>query len=419
MHQPLPGIRVDRALVGDSFTPLDDAWLLFDGTTIAAVGQGEPPVPLPALPGVAVPGLVDCHVHLAMSGSADVVGDLAGRTDDELRTVVDANMRRQLASGVTTVRDLGSPRHLVARHPPTGPGTVTVVAAGAVAHPGGHGNFLAATASTPADYERAVAGIAALDARWVKLFATGGITTSGTDPGVAQLEPEQLRAAVRAARAAGLRIAAHAHGSEGITRAIRAGVDSVEHFSHLTSDHAVLVEATGSTLVTTYVATTRFAGHRERARAHQDAVEKITVHEPRERRSLELAVRKRLPLAIGTDAGTTFNPHGGGMAEQALALAGVGMASVDVLRALTVVGADLLGEPCGRLAPRHRADVVVLREDPLVELAALRSPTAVVAGAVLVRQPGRMPGGSIRETASWIDSAPRLHSNGPDALPSD
>ncbi|MBW4721384.1 amidohydrolase family protein [Saccharothrix obliqua] len=379
----LPGIRVDRALVGPRFTPVDDAWLLFDGPRIAGIGSGPAPVRLPRFAGVAVPGLVDCHVHLAMDGGADVVAELAGRDEDDLRATMAANARRHVASGVTTVRDLGSPGHLALRHPPTGPDVPTVVAAAAIGHPDGHGNFLAAHARTPEEFVHEVEAAAELGARWVKLFATGGVITSGTRPGAPQMTPRELAAVVTACRRLGIRVAAHAHGAEGIAHAVHAAVDSVEHFSYLDDRLAETVTRGSVALVCTLVATTRFTTAPDRDRARPDTLAKILDHEPHERAALALAARRGIPVVAGTDAGTTFNPHGGGLAELAVLLAGAGVPAPAVLRALTGAGAALLAEPCGQLVAGRRADVAVFAADPLASPDAYASPNAVVVRGAL------------------------------------
>ena len=392
MTEPIRGVRARRALLGPQLDAADDVWLTFDRGVISAIGTGQPPMPLPWAPGdVVAPGLVDCHVHLAMSGSADVVQELAARDAQGLEDAVRCNAAAQVHDGVTTVRDLGSPNDIVVslghQLSSSGAEAPTVVAASAISSPSGHGHFLARHASTASEYVDAVEAAAATGARCIKVFATGGVITQGTLPGAPQMSHDELEAVVRAARAYGLGVAAHAHGAEGIRRAVQAGVHSVEHFSHLDGQDVAAVRQSTTWLVSTLVATERFVRDPRREQANPGTLDKILAHVPAERASLRRAVASGCRLAAGTDAGTTFNPHGGGMAEEAQLLADAGMHPLQVLRTLTVNGALLLHEPAGWLAVGRRADAVCLDGDPTVEPGCLSNVRAVIVRGH--RLPGR------------------------------
>jgi imidazolonepropionase-like amidohydrolase len=368
----------------------------FENGRIAAVGTGPAPAGITIEVPVAVPGLVDCHVHLAMSGGSDIVAELAALDRDATVSAVLRNAAAQVRCGVTTVRDLGSPGDLViemAEQLSHGSDAApAIVAAGAITSRGGHGHFLAHEAEGPEGYAEAVRSVVRAGARAVKLFATGGVITHGTHPGGVQMTPQELRAAVRAAHELGVRVTAHAHGAEGIRNAIEARVDSVEHFSYLTERDAAVLPGSDTRLVSTLVATERFVAAKDRDRAAPETLRKILEHAPNERAALSRAVRTGCALAVGTDAGTTFNPHGWGMQEQAEHLRAAGLDDRDVLAALTVCGATLLDEPCGWLAQGRRADVLCLDEDPSLDVRALWSVRAVVIrGRLLETPPTRRP----------------------------
>ncbi|WP_171027219.1 amidohydrolase family protein [Pseudarthrobacter sp. NamB4] len=378
-------IRFRKALLGPELKPVDNVWMTIEGGLIAALGTGEGPAEVPRHPAaVAIPGLVDCHVHLALSGGADVEREARASHPDARQDLIEANAFSHLQSGVTTVRDLGSPEDAVLHAVKAGGlGTAQaprIVAAGAISSPTGHGNFLSRWATTPGEYEEAIEAIAGLAAHWVKLFATGGVITTGTVPGATQMEPSLISNVAAAAHRSGLAVAAHAHGRDGIRNAIEAGVDSIEHFSYLTADEAALLNGSRCTLVSTLVATERFVSSDQRETANPEALAKILVHAPHERAALELAVTARLPLAVGTDAGTTFNPHGFGMQEQALHLNRAGMDPASVLRAMTVNGSRLLGGGAGYLDVGRPADVLCLDADPLEDLGALYQINEVIVG---------------------------------------
>lgn len=295
-----------------------------------------------------------------------------------------------LRSGVTTVRDLGSPGNVVLKALAHGdlatPHAPRVVGAGAISSPTGHGNFLAAPAERFDEYDAQIRVIVALGGSFLKLFATGGVITAGTVPSATQMDRALLTAVCERAHSLGLRVAAHAHGSAGIANAIEAGADTVEHFSYLAAEHLGRLTASGTTLVSTIVATERFVTSDARHSATRESLEKIEAHTPHERHALKVAVEAQLPLATGTDAGTTFNPHGFGMQEQAGHLRDAGMAGSEVLRSITARGARVLGVDSGYLAPGRFADILCLNADPLVDLAALSDINEVILGGVPCRR---------------------------------
>jgi imidazolonepropionase-like amidohydrolase len=382
MLEPVRGLTARRALLGVDLEPVENAWMTFENGVISGLGTGRGPAGLTSLGDVVVmPGLVDCHVHLTMDGGCDIEAAMAGLTRESAVELARRNAAAQVASGVTTVRDLGSFEHTMVDRAADFSGAAvapSVVAAGAVSRPGGHGHFIATPAQDAEGYAAATRALIARGARAVKIFATGGVITRGSGPGGRQMSDEELRAVVEAAHSAQVPVAAHAHAAEGIAAAVRAGVDSVEHFSYLADLDMRQVHRTGTCFVSTLVATERFVRSPHRHNSPAETLDKITVHAPHERAALRLAVRERLRLAAGTDAGTTFNPHGWGMQDQAELLSAAGCPGPAILRCLTVAGARLLGEPAGWLGPGRRADVVALAGDPLTDVGALRQVREVV-----------------------------------------
>lgn len=337
------------------------------------------------LPGTVVPGLVDLHVHLALDGGSDVVAGLAAVGPDELRRLVLERAQGHLRDGVTTLRDLGSPNDLVGDVIAGASGSLPHVAwAGAVTPPGGHGNFIAQQASGPAETRAAVERSAARGASWIKVFATGGVITAGSVPQALLASEAELAAAVAAARDAGLRVAAHAHGTAGILAAVRAGVDTVEHVSHVDAEViAALGAAPATVAVSTLVATDRFVRSPAIETSTPETVTKIREHAPREAASLSRLVAASVDLAAGTDAGTTHNPHGNGVAEQALLLHDAGLDHLAVLQLLTVRNAAVLDSPAGWLATGRAADLAAYDGDPGEDLGSLARPLATVVSGTL------------------------------------
>lgn len=386
------GFRFKKALIGPDLSVAEDVWLRVDGEgRISSIGEGAAPAGTPYHPAaIAVPGLIDCHVHLALSGGADVEKEARESTGTVLEDTVRTHAAKHLQAGVTAVRDLGSPGDVVLAElrqghlkPPSGP---RVIGGGAVSSPAGHGNFLARWATTLPEYEKAIGEVTAAGADFLKLFATGGVVTTGTIPGATQMDGELLFRVTDLAHRSGLRVAAHAHGEEGIRNAIRAGVDSVEHFSYLTGGDAAFLADSRTTLVSTLVATERFVASEDRGKATPETLAKILAHAPHERDALARAVAAGLPIAAGTDAGTTFNPHGFGMQEQAVLLAEAGMEAPEILRSLTVRGARLLGVPAGSLSVGRFADILCLDADPTVDVRALGAINDIILGGISVRK---------------------------------
>ena len=210
--------------------------------------------------------------------------------------------------------------------------------------------------------------------------------TAGTVPGATQMDGPLLSQVTDLAHRFGLRVAAHAHGEEGIRNAIRAGVDSIEHFSYLADEDAGLLADSRTTLVSTLVATERFVQSDDRQKATPETLAKILAHAPHERDALVRAVGAGLPIAVGTDAGTTFNPHGCGMQEQAELLAETGMKAREILLSMTIRGALLLGSPAGSLSVGNFADILCLDADPTLDVRALGAINDVILGGISVRK---------------------------------
>jgi imidazolonepropionase-like amidohydrolase len=338
-----------------------------------------------------LPGLVDAHVHLSFDASPDI--EYLARADTPATAALRSamNARRNLAAGVSTVRDLGSPRGIVidvarAVGTPLLPTAPTIVAAGQVLTiTGGHGYFMGREVDGPEAVRRGARAEIKRGARALKVIATGGVITEQGTPGATAMTPYELCAAVEEAHKVGLRVAAHAHGTEGIKNALRAGADTIEHASYLDDEAIELFLEGDAWMVSTLIASERLMPHLDDPEMPAHVRDKLRDHTSQEAASLERAIEAGVRIAAGTDAGTGYNPHGG-LSEQILLLGHHGMAPERALTAATRNAAYAVGlsETHGRLAAGQPADLLVVDGDPFADLAALHNVRAVYLGGDLV-----------------------------------
>jgi imidazolonepropionase-like amidohydrolase len=333
-----------------------------------------------------LPGLVNCHAHLCLSGDADPSRTL---TDESYAaTVVNAvvRARRTVEAGVTTVRDLGGREYaeIAVRDAVRAglvPGPRILCAGRAVCITGGHGwRLLGRQADGPDDLRRAVREQLRAGADVIKLIATGGVMTPGVDPRAAQLTLEELRAGVDEAHRARRRAAAHAMADEGIAWCLDAGIDTIEHGVFLTEALAARMATQGTALVATLVAPHAIVEGGLAAGIPEFAVTKSLALRERHLESFRLALRAGVTIAAGTDAGTPLNPHGTIVPELAL-MVGAGMAPLQALRAATSVAAQVLGiaADTGSIAPGLAADLIAVEGDPATDIKALDAIRLVIA----------------------------------------
>jgi imidazolonepropionase-like amidohydrolase len=327
------------------------------------------------------PGLVDCHVHLNFDGGADFAAE-AAMLDDALGAVKGvANLRKHLAAGVTTVRDLGglgTCQLAAAVDAGVVPGPRLIASGRALTITGGHGHNVgfAREVDGPDDARRAVREEIKAGARSIKVVATGGVLTPGIPVSFTAMTTDELVAAVDESHTWGRRVAAHAIGAEGVVRAARAGVDSVEHCNQLTAEGAREMAARGTYRGPTLCAVRGLVDHVETVPAY--AGEKaLLVHDDSER-AMTRAIRAGIRHVVSTDAGTPFNPHGGAGREVGF-LVDWGMSPIQALAAATATGAESLGlDDVGRVKSGYVADLALWDGDPLDDPATLtRRPRGV------------------------------------------
>jgi imidazolonepropionase-like amidohydrolase len=327
-----------------------------------------------------LPGLIDTHVHLAISHT-----DPSERAlPHGLRALRMArNGRAQLRAGVTTVRDLGAPdgldlqlRQAFAAGVALGPRLL--VAGRPVVAVGGHASFMGTPVADATGAREAVARLVDDGVDWIKVMVTAGLSTPGAGPADQQLPREVIEAVVAAAHRAGLPVAAHAVAGPGVRDAVEAGVDSLEHGYALDDATIAAMVERGTTYVPTRTVVRLVAegiavdGVRPPEGVQATARWAEAVHTD--------SIRRAYAAGVTIVAGTDYR-HGALPLEIELLVA-AGVAPIDALRAATGAAARLLRrDDLGTLAIGAKADLVVVRGDPL------RSP---LGEAVLVVLGGRV-----------------------------
>jgi len=369
------GARVFDAVDG----AVRDATVTVQDGLISAVGPDAPPgaTVVDGTGATLLPGLIDCHTHLCATATADIIRQMTG--DSTTRATLHAvrNARAHLAAGVTTVRDcgaLGGVAIELGRAVDEGlVEAARVQAAGLViTMTGGHGYFLGREVDGVDEVRKATRQAVKDGAGFVKVMATGGLLTPGVTAGRTAYAPAELAVLVEEAHNAGLRVATHAIGLQGIKNALRAGVDSVEHGFYLDDEAIELLLARDDvflvpTLMGVECALASGDALAPWLRAKSEAV--VADREESFRRAHAAGVR----FAAGTDAGTPFNHHGG-LAEEIALMTRVGLTPAEALVAATRHAAANLGwgDRIGTIEVGKVADLVLVDGDPLDDLGALR-----------------------------------------------
>ncbi len=331
-----------------------------------------------------LPGLMDMHVHLASNSrdtppfkiryAADDLPDASVAQRNDVTRLVDAigNARKTLMAGFTTVRDLGGAgwnmvalRDAVAQGLFPGPRILTAVT---IVRPGG-GNGPGACSGVEGCRRQTREQID-MGADLIKIYAT----CSGSLPCGLQFAPpvfldDELKAIVEVAHSRQLRVAAHAHGEEGVRAALRAGVNSVEHGSYTPPDTYETFRKSGAFLVPTMSVHDNIEEDIKTADGPMRAVMQnfLDKHGPR----MMAAWRAGVKVAAGTDAGVSVHGHNARELEYYVK---EGMPAADAIKTATVNAASLIGREreLGTLEPGKLADIIAVGADPLADITALQ-----------------------------------------------
>jgi imidazolonepropionase-like amidohydrolase len=352
-----------------------------------------------------LPGLIDCHVHLGTEISGDYRLRRVEETDGDatVRSVV--NARKTVLAGFTTVRDVGgvsqaifAVRNGIARGDLVGP---RVLASGkSISITGGHGDptnglreelQVAATvdngvADGPAEVAKAVRHQIKLGADLIKITATGGVLSQSAAGLKQHFTADELASIVQAAHAMGRKVAAHAHGTDGINAALKAGCDSIEHGSYQDEESIRLFKQTGAWYVPTLLAGDTVVRNAQQPGFYpRMVVAKALEVGPVMVETFRKAHAAGVKIAFGTDTGVS--PHGENAREFSLMVRG-GMSPSECIVAATVNAAACCGieDEVGSLRPGMSADVIAVAGDPLKDVTQLERVVFVMARGNVVKK---------------------------------
>ena len=386
---------------------------LLDAQTLVVVGDTiqsiAPSAQVPALPGDTVvdlggltvlPGLIDVHTHLTGDTNFDPYHELISTDAKEAINGV-VNARTTLLAGITSVRNVGAGgytdvdlRDAINSGQITGPHML--VSGPALGITGGHcdDNLLPFKYHSVGD--GVADGIAAVQhmvrqnikygADLIKICATGGVLSKGDDPQASQYTLEEMRAIVADAHRLSRKVAAHAHGAQGILWASMAGVDSIEHGSYINDEGIAELKKNGTYLVPTlYLEDWMVENGHLPPYSHKKMVEISAVAKANIKHAMEAGVK----IAMGTDA--AVYPHGLNAHELDVYVNQLGMAPLAAVQSATINAADLMGwsAKTGTLEPGKWADIIAVEKNPLDDVRVLQKVKFVMKAGVVYKNDGR------------------------------
>lgn len=352
-----------------------------------------------------LPGLIDMHVHLTSqsSPSSYIEGFTLNTADYAFRSANYAQVT--LNAGFTAVRNLGddgtitkSLRGAIAQGLVQGPRIFT--AGKSLATTGGHAdpsnghradlmgdpNAKFGVVNGPIEARKAVRQRYKEGADLIKITATGGVLSTAKSGQNPQFMDDELEAIMAAAKDYGFKVAAHAHGAEGMKRAIKAGIDSIEHGTLMDEETRKLMKKYGTYLVPTILAG-EFVAEKAKLDGYFPEIvrPKAAAIGPQLKANFKKAVAAGVKIAFGTDSGVSYH---GDNAQEFKLMVDNGMTAMQAITTATVNAADLLGESdnLGSLSVGKYGDIVAVKGNPLEDITLLESIDFVMKGGTLVKQ---------------------------------
>ncbi|MGH9940688.1 MAG: amidohydrolase family protein [Blastocatellia bacterium] len=396
-------IKAGRVLDVRTGQMINNAFILIEGERITAVGAN---VTVPAGAEVidlktmtVLPGLIDSHTHLTFDIG---VTASAGLTRSAARQALTGakNARITLLAGFTTVRNLHARGYSDialrdAINAGDAPGPRIIASGPALSITGGHTD----ENSLPWDFHYQAEGVAdgvegvtqktreiiKYGADVIKFCSTGGVLSLGDDPKHSAFTLEEMKTIVAEAHRLGRKVAAHAHGGEGLKQAVLAGVDSIEHGTYIDDEGIRLMKEKGVYLVPTIYLTDWFLENYEKLGLPAPIIAKAKEVMPAMKKNLTHAIQQGVPVAFGTDA--AVYPHGLNAREFAV-LVRMGLTPLQAIQTATVNASKLLGreDSIGAVEAGKFADLIAVEGDPTKDVTELERVKFVMKGGVVVKK---------------------------------
>lgn len=401
-------IYCGKLIDGLSASIVPEMTIIVEGIKISDVRKGyiTPPANVPVIDlknRTVMPGWIDAHVHLSGETSKNryTEGFTLEPEDFAFRSV--AYAERTLMAGFTTVRDMGGTTALALRNAINGgylKGPRIIAAGKSIATTGGHGDptngvnrelmhdpaAKEGVINGPDEARKAVRQRYKEGSDVIKITATGGVLSNAKDGAGAHFTDEEIAAIVATAKDYGYKVAAHAHGAEGMKRAIRSGVTSIEHGTFMDDEAIALMKRLGTYYVPTITAGKSVADSAKIAGYYPPFVTiKALETGPKIQATLTKAYKAGVKIAFGTDAGV-FG-HGKNYKEFEY-MVEAGMPAMTAIKCATVNGADLLGlsDKIGSVEKGKLADLVAVEGDPLTNIKVMKDVRFVMKEGVIYKQ---------------------------------
>ena len=397
-------VTADRLLDVASGKYVDKPAVVITDGRISAVERQGAAVPTGAervdLPGVTLlPGLIDMHVHLTSSPLFGGYNRLQ-KTDSFWPILATTHAKATVEAGFTTVRNVGSRNFedVGLKQAIDGgfiPGPRIVPAGYAIGSTGGHCDSNSfppsmrqkgdAVIDSPDEGRKRVREMHKYGAEVIKICATGGVFSHGDTPGAQQLTLEEIKAMADEAHRAGMKVAAHAHGADGIKAAILGGVDTIEHASLVDDEGIRLAIAHGS-----YFGMDIYNTDYTQAEGKKNGVQEENLQKDRDigdiqRENFRKALKAGVKMIFSTDAG--IYPHGTN-AKQFAVMVRYGATPLQAIQTATLTAAQALdrAKDVGQATPGHYGDLVGVTGDPLSDVTVLEHPVFVMKGGDVVKR---------------------------------
>jgi len=401
-------IRAGKLIDVDAGAVLSDQMIVIRDGTIVQVGRG---IEVPADAKIidlskmtVLPGLIDCHTHLADGAREDDPMSQFRKTGAEIALESVPNARVMLESGFTTVRDVGTYRALgdIALRDAINRGDIEgprmFVAGAYVTIIGGAGALTGLAPDIPLPWDlhygeadgpwevrKVIRKLAHDGVDHIKILSSGAVLTHGSDPKSQEFTLEELQAAVDEASHFGLRVEAHAHSPEGIKNAIRAGVASVEHATLIDDEGIALAKQHGTYLDMDIYDEECIQEDGKKGTMPKDFLEHDAALGEAQRENFRKAVAAGVKLSFGTDAGVCAY---GTSAKQFAFMVKYGMTPMQAIQAATHNAADLLGhaDKIGSIKPGKYADIIAVPGDPIIDIRLLENVPFVMKEGKIYKQ---------------------------------